>query len=117
MEGRYLQKMQNLNTYILAIESSCDDTSCAVLANKKVLSNITANQQIHAQYGGVVPELASRDHQKNSRRGGRCNENARGPAGPRQECDVYRATRTPLNRIFREHYWLGDRKERGASQS
>lgn len=57
--------MQNLNTYILAIESSCDDTSCAILCNNKVLSNVTANQKIHEQYGGVVPELASRDHQKN----------------------------------------------------
>lgn len=57
--------MQNLNTYILAIESSCDDTSCAVLHNNKVLSNVTAGQKIHEQYGGVVPELASRDHQKN----------------------------------------------------
>lgn len=57
--------MQNLNTYILAIESSCDDTSCAVLRNDTVLSNITASQKIHEQYGGVVPELASRDHQKN----------------------------------------------------
>lgn len=57
--------MQNLNTYILAIESSCDDTSCAILLNNKVLSNVTANQKIHEQYGGVIPELASRDHQKN----------------------------------------------------
>ena len=57
--------MQNLNTYILAIESSCDDTSCAILLNNVVLSNITANQKIHEKYGGVVPELASRDHQKN----------------------------------------------------
>ena len=57
--------MQNLNTYILAIESSCDDTSCAILCNNQVLSNVTANQKIHEQYGGVVPELASRDHQKN----------------------------------------------------
>jgi N6-L-threonylcarbamoyladenine synthase len=57
--------MQNLNTVILAIESSCDDTSCAVLVGTKVLSNITANQKIHEQYGGVIPELASRDHQKN----------------------------------------------------
>ncbi len=51
--------------YILAIESSCDDTACAVLENDKVLSNIVANQQIHSQYGGVVPELASRAHQQN----------------------------------------------------
>lgn len=57
--------MQNVNTYILAIESSCDDTSCAVMLGTRVLSNITANQNIHTQYGGVVPELASRDHQKN----------------------------------------------------
>lgn len=49
---------------ILAIESSCDDTSCAILRNETVLSNITAGQPVHEQYGGVVPELASRDHQK-----------------------------------------------------
>ena len=53
------------NILILAIESSCDDTSAAILRNKKVLSNVVANQDIHKQYGGVVPELASRDHQKN----------------------------------------------------
>lgn len=53
------------NIYILAIESSCDDTSCAVIKNELLLSNITANQSIHQQYGGVIPELASRDHQKN----------------------------------------------------
>lgn len=57
--------MKKTNIYILAIESSCDDTSCAVLCNDKVLSNITATQKIHQQHGGVVPELASRDHQKN----------------------------------------------------
>ncbi|MEE1097675.1 MAG: tRNA (adenosine(37)-N6)-threonylcarbamoyltransferase complex transferase subunit TsaD [Bacteroidales bacterium] len=52
--------------YILAIESSCDDTSCAVMdSNFRVLSNITASQQVHAEYGGVVPELASRAHQSN----------------------------------------------------
>lgn len=51
--------------YLLAIESSCDDTSCAILKNTTILSNITANQTIHEQYGGVIPELASRDHQKN----------------------------------------------------
>lgn len=51
--------------YILAIESSCDDTSCAILKNDVLLSNVTANQSIHEQYGGVIPELASRDHQKN----------------------------------------------------
>ncbi len=50
---------------ILGIESSCDDTSCAVIKNGILLSNITANQRVHEQYGGVIPELASRDHQKN----------------------------------------------------
>lgn len=57
--------MSKKHVYILAIESSCDDTAVAVLKNKKVLSNIVANQKIHKQYGGVVPELASRAHQKN----------------------------------------------------
>ena len=51
--------------YILAIESSCDDTSAAIICNDKVLSNCVANQKIHAAYGGVVPELASRAHQQN----------------------------------------------------
>lgn len=51
--------------FILAIESSCDDTSAAVLCNTKVLSNVVATQEIHKQYGGVVPELASRAHQQN----------------------------------------------------
>lgn len=51
--------------YILGIESSCDDTSCAIIKNGLLLSNVTANQSIHEQYGGVIPELASRDHQKN----------------------------------------------------
>lgn len=53
------------DTFILGIESSCDDTSCAIIKNDLVLSNVTANQRIHEQYGGVIPELASRDHQKN----------------------------------------------------
>ena len=53
------------NIYILGIESSCDDTSAAVICNGKVLSNIVANQEVHAQYGGVVPALASRAHQQN----------------------------------------------------
>jgi len=57
--------MQKKSTYLLAIESSCDDTSVAILENDKVLSNVVANQKIHAQYGGVVPELASRAHQQN----------------------------------------------------
>ena len=50
---------------ILGIESSCDDTSAAVLRDGIVLSNLTANQSIHEKYGGVVPELASRAHQEN----------------------------------------------------
>lgn len=52
-------------TYILAIESSCDDTGAAVLCNEKVLSNVVAKQEIHEAYGGVIPELASRAHQQN----------------------------------------------------
>jgi N6-L-threonylcarbamoyladenine synthase len=50
---------------ILAIESSCDETSASVIRNGKVLNNIIASQSIHQKYGGVVPELASRAHQKN----------------------------------------------------
>jgi N6-L-threonylcarbamoyladenine synthase len=57
--------MQTKKVYILAIESSCDDTAAAVLCNDKVLANIVANQSIHSQYGGVVPELASRAHEQN----------------------------------------------------
>ncbi|MEK9604512.1 MAG: tRNA (adenosine(37)-N6)-threonylcarbamoyltransferase complex transferase subunit TsaD [Flavobacteriaceae bacterium] len=52
-------------SYILGIESSCDDTAAAVLRNNEVLSNCIANQKIHQSYGGVVPELASRAHQAN----------------------------------------------------
>ena len=59
------QEMEDKTVYILSIESSCDDTSAAVLANDKVLSNVVANQKVHAAYGGVVPELASRAHQQN----------------------------------------------------
>ncbi len=51
--------------YILGIESSCDDTSAAVLHNGILLSNVTASQAVHEAYGGVVPELASRAHQQN----------------------------------------------------
>lgn len=57
--------MNTQDVYILAIESSCDDTSAAVLLNDQVLSNVVANQKIHQEYGGVVPELASRAHQQN----------------------------------------------------
>ena len=57
--------MTKENIYILGIESSCDDTSAAILCNAKILSNVVASQKIHAEYGGVVPELASRAHQSN----------------------------------------------------
>ncbi len=52
------------NITILAIESSCDDTSAAIILNGKILSNVTATQLEHTKYGGVIPELASRQHQK-----------------------------------------------------
>ena len=55
----------NSDIYILGIESSCDDTSAAVLRNGVLLSNVTASQAVHEAYGGVVPELASRAHQQN----------------------------------------------------
>ncbi len=55
----------NNDVYILGIESSCDDTSAAVLRNGVLLSNVTASQEVHRAYGGVVPELASRAHQQN----------------------------------------------------
>ncbi len=54
-----------MSTIILGIESSCDDTSAAVLCDGRVLSNVTASQDVHLRYGGVVPELASRAHQQN----------------------------------------------------
>jgi len=54
-----------MSTVILAIESSCDETSASVIINGKVINNIIASQAIHAKYGGVVPELASRAHQQN----------------------------------------------------
>ncbi len=56
--------MKNKDIYILAIESSCDDTAAAVLKNGIILSNMVAGQKIHESYGGVVPELASRAHQQ-----------------------------------------------------
>ncbi len=56
---------QNKDIIILGIESSCDDTSAAVIKNGKIRSNVVTSQLIHEQYGGVVPELASRAHQQN----------------------------------------------------
>ena len=57
--------MEKQDVYILGIESSCDDTSAAVLRNGVLLSNVTASQDVHREYGGVVPELAARAHQQN----------------------------------------------------
>jgi len=54
-----------MSIYILGIESSCDDTSAAVLRDREILSNLVANQDVHRAFGGVVPELASRAHQQN----------------------------------------------------
>lgn len=57
--------MRNKDIIILGIESSCDDTSAAILKNEAILSNEIAGQNVHKAYGGVVPELASRAHQQN----------------------------------------------------
>lgn len=57
--------MSLTNITILAIESSCDDTAVSIIKNGKILSNVVAGQKVHEQYGGVVPELASRAHQAN----------------------------------------------------
>lgn len=54
-----------MGTVILGIESSCDDTSAAVIRDRQLLSNVIAGQDVHRKYGGVVPELASRAHQQN----------------------------------------------------
>lgn len=54
-----------MSIYILGIESSCDDTSAAVIRDRVILSNLIANQDVHRAFGGVVPELASRAHQQN----------------------------------------------------
>ncbi len=60
-----MKRFKHMKTYILGIESSCDDTSAAVLEDNKILANIIAGQDVHKKYGGVVPELASRAHQQN----------------------------------------------------
>ena len=57
--------MSSQNIYILGIESSCDDTAASVMCNGAILSNVVASQKIHEEFGGVVPELASRAHQQN----------------------------------------------------
>jgi N6-L-threonylcarbamoyladenine synthase len=60
-----LTKLSQKSILILGIESSCDDTSAAILKNDAILSNVTAGQKVHEEFGGVVPELASRAHQQN----------------------------------------------------
>ncbi len=65
MPKQPLNSEKNKPVYILGVESSCDDTAAAVLMDGKIISNKVANQKIHEQYGGVVPELASRAHQQN----------------------------------------------------
>lgn len=57
--------MSSQNIFILGIESSCDDTAASIIHNGRILSNVVATQKIHEEYGGVVPELASRAHQQN----------------------------------------------------
>ncbi|OPX33394.1 hypothetical protein B1H10_06075 [candidate division KSB1 bacterium 4484_188] len=57
--------MQKDFQYVLGIETSCDETSAAVITPRKTLSNIVSSQQVHLSFGGVVPELASRAHLKN----------------------------------------------------
>ncbi|NTU94729.1 MAG: tRNA (adenosine(37)-N6)-threonylcarbamoyltransferase complex transferase subunit TsaD, partial [Bacteroidales bacterium] len=54
-----------MSTIILGIESSCDDTSAAVIRDEVMLSNVMSSQDVHEKYGGVIPELASRAHQQN----------------------------------------------------
>lgn len=61
----FLFDFRHMSVTILAIESSCDDTSAAVVKDAKILANLVAGQQVHEQWGGVVPELASRAHQQN----------------------------------------------------
>src|SRR5690554_3325025 len=65
MDTHYISEKKAENIIILGIESSCDDTSAAILKDGVLLSNVVANQQVHEEYGGVVPELASRAHQQN----------------------------------------------------
>ncbi len=65
MEKYYASAKKKNNIIILGIESSCDDTSAAVIRDNEILSNVVASQKVHEEYGGVVPELASRAHQQN----------------------------------------------------
>jgi N6-L-threonylcarbamoyladenine synthase len=65
MKNYYADAKIKSDIIILGIESSCDDTSAAIVRDNVILSNVVANQKIHEEYGGVVPELASRAHQQN----------------------------------------------------
>lgn len=65
IQNTNLANLSQKEVIILGIESSCDDTSAAVLKNNTILSNVIARQEVHELYGGVVPELASRAHQQN----------------------------------------------------
>ena len=64
-ESKINQKQQTMSEIILGIESSCDDTSAAIISDGFLLSNVLASQDVHKAYGGVIPELASRAHQLN----------------------------------------------------
>lgn len=64
-KNHFCRRNKNMDITILGIESSCDDTSAAVLRNEVLLSNVMAGQEVHSKYGGVIPELASRAHQQN----------------------------------------------------
>ena len=58
--------MKHNEPIIIAFDTSCDDTSCAILEGRKVLSSVVSSQvEIHAQWGGVVPDIARREHEKN----------------------------------------------------
>ena len=57
--------MSHKDPIILGIESSCDDTGAAIVCGRRLLSNVVASQAVHTEYGGVVPEMASRAHQEN----------------------------------------------------
>src|SRR5690554_320451 len=65
MKHHTIKDKNKENIVILGIESSCDDTSAAVFRDRQILSNVIASQKVHEEYGGVVPELASRAHQQN----------------------------------------------------
>jgi len=65
MSDKEIPDKKSASIVILGIESSCDDTSAAIIRDGVILSNVVAGQKVHEEYGGVVPELASRAHQQN----------------------------------------------------